>query len=191
MVLALKTLLPSSAPAKSISPKAIALPARNTRAVVLSTVGLTGLTILSGAFVAGNDAGNAYNTYPLMDGRWIPWEDMVDPSKGPVWRNAFETTATVQWNHRVLGTCTALTALGAAGYGLLAGCAPGSTTPPTLRLRALGTAARVRWLVNGRLAGETRGARYWTHAFPDPGPQRITALADTGAWAELNLRVVR
>jgi cytochrome c oxidase assembly protein subunit 15 len=116
--------------------------ARNTRAGVLSTVGLTGLTILSGAFVAGNDAGNAYNTYPLMDGRWIPWEDMVDPSKGPVWRNAFETTATVQWNHRVLGTCTALTALGAAGYGLLAGRAPGSTTPQVRRgLVALGAAA--------------------------------------------------
>jgi len=116
--------------------------ARNTRAGVLSTVGLTGLTILSGAFVAGNDAGNAYNTYPLMDGRWIPWEDMVDPSKEPVWRNAFETTATVQWNHRVLGTCTALTALGAAGYGLLAGRAPGSTTPQVRRgLVALGAAA--------------------------------------------------
>ena len=77
------------------------------------------------------------------------------------------------------------------GDGARLARAPGSATPATLRLRALGTEARVRWLVNGRLAGETRGARYWTHAFPDPGPQRITALADTGAWAELNLRVVR
>ncbi|WP_043800809.1 hypothetical protein, partial [Arenimonas malthae] len=68
--------------------------------------------------------------------------------------------------------------------------APGSATPPTLRLRALGTAARVRWLVNGRLAGETLGARPWTHAFDTPGEQRITALADTGAWAELSLRVL-
>ncbi|MBW8312532.1 MAG: penicillin-binding protein 1C, partial [Rhizobium sp.] len=68
--------------------------------------------------------------------------------------------------------------------------APGSTTPPTLRLRALGTTARVRWLVNGRLAGETLGARPWTHAFDTAGEQRITALADTGAWAELSLRVL-
>lgn len=68
--------------------------------------------------------------------------------------------------------------------------APGSTTPPTLRLRALGTASRVRWLVNGRLAGETLGARPWTHAFDTAGEQRITALADTGAWAELSLRVL-
>ena len=118
---------------------------------MLSAVGLTGLTIISGAFLAGNDAGNAYNTYPLMDGWWILWEDMVDPSKEPVWRNAFETTATVQWNHRVLGTCTALTALGAAGYGLLSGrrpganaapLLPGSTTPQVRRgLVALGAAA--------------------------------------------------
>ncbi|WP_374473570.1 penicillin-binding protein 1C [Arenimonas sp.] len=68
--------------------------------------------------------------------------------------------------------------------------APGSSTPPTLRLRALGTAARVRWLVNGRLAGETLGALHWTHAFDTAGEQRITALADTGAWAELSLRVL-
>ena len=77
------------------------------------------------------------------------------------------------------------------GEGARLARTPGSTTPATLRLRAIGTDARVRWLVNGRLAGETRGARYWTHAFDEPGPQRITALADTGAWAELNLRVVR
>jgi penicillin-binding protein 1C len=49
----------------------------------------------------------------------------------------------------------------------------------------------VRWLVNGRLAGETLGPRPWTHAFDTPGPQRITALADTGAFAELTLHVIR
>ncbi|WP_146909290.1 penicillin-binding protein 1C [Arenimonas daejeonensis] len=77
------------------------------------------------------------------------------------------------------------------GEGSRLARAPGSTKPPTLRLRALGTEARVRWLVNGRLAGESRGGRAWTHAFDEPGEQRITALADTGAWAELNLRVLR
>mmetsp|Transcript_10809 Transcript_10809/g.22931 ORF Transcript_10809/g.22931 Transcript_10809/m.22931 type:complete len:492 (+) Transcript_10809:313-1788(+) len=131
--------------------------ARTTRVGVVSTVGLTGITILSGAFVAGNDAGNAYNTYPLMDGRLIPWDDMVDPDKVPKWRNLFETTATVQWNHRVLGTCTALSAVGVAGYGLLRDPASGGrrggastsalraasgTTPQVRRgLMALGTAA--------------------------------------------------
>ena len=124
---------------KALSPNALHH-AQRTRLGVLSTVGLTGLTILSGAFVAGNDAGNAYNTYPLMNDQLIPWDDMVDESKLPKWRNMFETTATVQWNHRVLGTTTAISALGVAGYGLLQ--SRKSTTPQVRRgLVALGTAA--------------------------------------------------
>jgi len=125
---------------KNLSPSALQH-AQRTRVGVLSTVGLTGLTILSGAFVAGNDAGNAYNTYPLMDGKLIPWNDMVDETKVPKWRNMFETTATVQWNHRMLGTATAVSALSVAGYGLLRG-GKNSTTPQVRRgLMALGTAA--------------------------------------------------
>jgi penicillin-binding protein 1C len=77
------------------------------------------------------------------------------------------------------------------GEGARLARAPGSTQPATLRLRAFGTQSRVRWLVNGRLAGETLGPRPWTHAFDTPGTQRITALADTGAFAELTVHVVR
>ncbi len=133
---------------KNLSPNAL-LHAQRVRGGVWTTVGLTGLTILSGAFVAGNDAGNAYNTYPLMNDQWIPLEDMVDPEV-PKWRNLFETTATVQWNHRVLGTATALSAVGVAGFGLihpmgrasLASMGRASTTPQVRRgLVALGTAA--------------------------------------------------
>ena len=82
-----------------------------------------------------------------MDNKWIPVDDMIDPAKEPVWRNAFETTAMVQWNHRVLGTATALSALGVAGYGLLAskggmGGMSASTTPQVRRgLMTLGAAA--------------------------------------------------
>lgn len=68
--------------------------------------------------------------------------------------------------------------------------APGSRVAPTVRLRALGTSARVQWLVNGRLAAETQGARPWTHEFAAPGEQRVSALAAGGAWAELRLRVL-
>ena len=68
---------------------------------------------------------------------------------------------------------------------------PNGGKPPRLRLRAIGTEAPVRWLVNGRLAGETRGSGTWSHAFDSVGEQRITALADSGAWAELTLQVVR
>lgn len=69
--------------------------------------------------------------------------------------------------------------------------APNSPRAPQLRLRALGTNARVRWLVNGELVGESAGGASFLHAFETPGDQRITALADTGAWDELRLRVLR
>lgn len=77
------------------------------------------------------------------------------------------------------------------GQGARLARAPGSARPATLRLRALGTQARVRWLVNGRLVAETQGARHWTLALDAPGPQRITALADSGAWDALDVRVLR
>ena len=69
--------------------------------------------------------------------------------------------------------------------------APNSPKPPQVRLRALGTGAHVRWLVNGKLVGESEGGGSFVHAFDVAGDQRITALADTGAWAELRLRVLR
>lgn len=61
---------------------------------------LAATTVFSGAFVAGNDAGRAYNTYPLMDGKIIPLEDMFPLE--PLWRNIFETTATVQVSSSLL-----------------------------------------------------------------------------------------
>lgn len=42
-------------------------------------------------------AGRAYNTFPLMDGKWIPYSDMFPLE--PLWRNFMETTATVQVRH--------------------------------------------------------------------------------------------
>ncbi len=53
--------------------------------------------IMLGGFVAGLDAGLTYNTYPLMDGRWVPagvW--MLEPW----WRNLFENVTMVQFLHR-------------------------------------------------------------------------------------------
>ena len=54
---------------------------------------------LSGAFVAGLDAGLTYNTYPKMAGRWIPSDVM---SFSPKWKNFFENPTTVQFDHRLL-----------------------------------------------------------------------------------------
>jgi heme a synthase len=81
----------------------------------LALAGLTAVTMTSGALVAGQDAGLAYNTFPTMDGEWIPSSIM---ELSPWHRNLLENTATVQWNHRVLGTATALTALSLAASGL-------------------------------------------------------------------------
>ena len=58
------------------------------------------LTVTAGAFVAGLDAGLAYNTFPKMDGRWIPEGVM---RLDPWWINFFENTALVQFTHRALG----------------------------------------------------------------------------------------
>ncbi|MGD2137697.1 MAG: COX15/CtaA family protein [Gammaproteobacteria bacterium] len=59
------------------------------------------ITVLSGGFVAGLKAGHAYNTFPLMNGQWIP-ETIF--AQQPLWRNFFENSATVQFDHRVLAT---------------------------------------------------------------------------------------
>jgi cytochrome c oxidase assembly protein subunit 15 len=60
-------------------------------------------TIISGGFVAGLDAGLIYNTFPKMGNYWIP-PDVSALS--PVWLNAFENMAAVQFNHRVLALTT-------------------------------------------------------------------------------------
>lgn len=62
------------------------------------------LTALSGAFVAGLDAGLVYNSWPKMADRWIP-SDVL--SMKPTWRNFFENPSTTQFQHRMLGYTTA------------------------------------------------------------------------------------
>jgi len=90
--------------------------ARFRRLALLSTA-LTAVTVTSGAFVAGNDAGNAYNDWPYMNGQFVPWEDMIDPAiDGPVYRNIFETTAMVQFNHRNLAYATSAAVAATVAY---------------------------------------------------------------------------
>ncbi|KAK0468015.1 electron transfer protein 1 [Desarmillaria tabescens] len=76
--------------------------------------GLVFLTALSGAFVAGLDAGLLYNEFPLMGGRIAPPSDELfnrDYCKSPDgsdlwWRNILENPTTVQFDHRVLAITT-------------------------------------------------------------------------------------
>ncbi|MGI9234873.1 MAG: COX15/CtaA family protein [Woeseiaceae bacterium] len=69
----------------------------------LAIFGIVSALIVSGGFVAGLKAGKIYNTFPKMGDAWLP-EGLM--ALDPVWRNAFDNTATVQFNHRWLATFT-------------------------------------------------------------------------------------
>jgi len=66
-------------------------------------LGLTSLTIVAGGFVAGLNAGLTYNTFPLMDGQFIP---AGYAQLKPFARNWFENVAAVQFDHRLLAMTT-------------------------------------------------------------------------------------
>ena len=57
------------------------------------------IMVLSGALVAGIHAGLAYNTFPLMNGHFLPPESFM---LEPLWLNFFSNMATVQFNHRLI-----------------------------------------------------------------------------------------
>jgi cytochrome c oxidase assembly protein subunit 15 len=59
------------------------------------------LQIYLGALVAGLDAGLVFNTWPGIDGSFIPAADRLW-FDAPAWRNLFENTLTVQFDHRVV-----------------------------------------------------------------------------------------
>lgn len=88
---------------------------RRLRAVCIAFAALVGLTMLSGGFVAGLDAGMTYNTFPLMDGRWVP-EGYSDLR--PWGLNLFENIAAVQFNHRALAVAVVLAAALLWAYAL-------------------------------------------------------------------------
>ncbi len=57
--------------------------------------------IYLGALVAGLNAGLVYNTWPLIDGGFVPEASRLW-FVTPAWRNLFENTLTVQFNHRMV-----------------------------------------------------------------------------------------
>lgn len=63
------------------------------------------IMILSGGFVAGIRAGLAYNTFPLMNGHFIPPEIFM---LEPWYRNFFDNMATVQFDHRMIAWALAI-----------------------------------------------------------------------------------
>ncbi|MFQ5467596.1 MAG: COX15/CtaA family protein [Kiloniellaceae bacterium] len=106
------------APAPSADPRAPRL------RIGLAVLGaLVALTLASGGFVAGLNAGLTYNTFPLVDGDWVPdGYAMLAP-----WpRNLFENVAAVQFNHRLLAVATAALTVALWLWGRRLDLAPGA-----------------------------------------------------------------
>jgi len=71
-------------------------------------VGLLLIQIVWGAFVAGNRAGYGFNTYPLMNGQWLP---EVALNMMPMWHNFLDNNAMLQFIHRWVGAAVLLIAI--------------------------------------------------------------------------------
>jgi len=99
--------------------------AKKLRLVALPVTGILGLTLLSGPFVAGNDAGHAYNTWPKMLDNWVPSE-WLTAATSPIsqWRSFFEDTAVVQFDHRCLAYTSVLSSLALFAYSQTLPVAP-------------------------------------------------------------------
>jgi cytochrome c oxidase assembly protein subunit 15 len=82
----------------------ISLAGRAGARIKAGAIGLLGLVLLQiylGALVAGLRAGYIYNTWPLIDGAFIPDASQLFFATPP-WRNFFENVLTVQFDHRML-----------------------------------------------------------------------------------------
>lgn len=95
------------------------------RRLLTGVTALTTVTLVSGALVAGLDAGLVYNTFPLMGDSVVPlgYGNAIED-----WRAAFENPVVAQFHHRVLATLTVALLL------LLPLAARRSGTGPSLRL---------------------------------------------------------
>jgi cytochrome c oxidase assembly protein subunit 15 len=79
----------------------IALMPARIRVAAITLMVLVLLQIYLGALVAGLRAGLIYNTWPLIDGVFVPDASHLFFST-PVWRNFFENALTVQFDHRMV-----------------------------------------------------------------------------------------
>lgn len=72
------------------------------RMTAAALVALVLVQIYLGAVVAGLRAGLSFNTWPLIDGQFLPGLGQLLAVE-PAWRNLFENVLTVQFNHRMFG----------------------------------------------------------------------------------------
>jgi cytochrome c oxidase assembly protein subunit 15 len=87
--------------AQRLTPRAaLELPGRVRRGALLLVI-LVLVQIYLGALVAGLHAGLIYNTWPTIDGALVPDLSRLFFER-PWWRNLFDNTLTVQFNHRMV-----------------------------------------------------------------------------------------
>jgi cytochrome c oxidase assembly protein subunit 15 len=103
-----------------------------------AVIALVALTIAAGGFVAGLHAGLTYNTFPLMDGSFVP---AGYAQLQPFARNWFENIPAVQFDHRLL----AETAAGAVALLWLLGRDTALPRRAVLALHALAAAALLQF----------------------------------------------
>jgi cytochrome c oxidase assembly protein subunit 15 len=89
-------------------PAAVVAPRLRVTANVLLVLVLA--QIYLGALTAGLRAGLTYNTWPLIDGAFVPSSAHLFFDE-PLWRNFFENTLTVQFDHRMMAYTVLLVAL--------------------------------------------------------------------------------
>jgi cytochrome c oxidase assembly protein subunit 15 len=87
----------------------VAVPAR-IRTTALALLALVLAQIYLGALVSGLRAGFIYNTWPLIDGAFVPDGARLF-FEAPLWRNFFENTLTVQFDHRLAAYALGLVAV--------------------------------------------------------------------------------
>ena len=63
--------------------------------------------------------------------------------------------------------------------------------PVRLQLRALGSEARIDWLLDGRWIAQTAGRQGFQRDFAEVGTHTLTAMASDGAWTQVRFRVLR
>ncbi len=96
--------------AQQLAPQAPGEAPARLRLGALAIAALLFVQIYLGALVAGLDAGLVFNTWPLIEGGFMPSFDRL-LFLSPVWRNLFENDLTVQLNHRMLADAVWLLAM--------------------------------------------------------------------------------
>lgn len=135
---------------------------------------LVALTIVAGAFVAGTDAGFAYNTFPLMDGRLVP-DGYWAPDLGIA--SLFEWVPAVQFNHRWLAVTTALVTVGFSHWAVRR-----APTAARLPLRLLAVAVAVQLGLG--IATLLLAVPVWLGALHQAG---AVALLTAAVWTRFSL----